>query len=55
MNLLQKIHLKIWGYYEDDGKTYMKCLDHGVTEAYIHGWGDNVGCVKCLRDRLESA
>lgn len=51
MNLSQKIHLKLFGYYEDGDKTYMECPVHGLTEAYVHGWKDKVDCIKCLEEK----
>ena len=55
MNLWQGIHLKLYGWYEDEGKTFIKCPIHGVTEAYVHGWKETVDCVACLQERLVRA
>ena len=52
MNLWQRIHLKIWGWYRDGDKTYTRCPTHGVTEAYVHGHYEKIGCVKCLQEHL---
>lgn len=55
MNLGQKIHLKLRGWYEEGEKTFMECPIHGVTEAYVHGWKEKVDCGKCLQELLVRA
>jgi hypothetical protein len=44
LNLSQKIHLKLRGWYEDGDKTFMECSVHGLTEV--------VECPKCVKERL---
>lgn len=45
--------MKIYGWCKlEDGKYMVKCGIHGVTEAYKHGYYDNLGCLKCLNEKL---
>lgn len=55
MNLWQRIHLKLRGWYEDGDKTYLKCPVHGLIEAYVHGYDERIDCLKCLQDVLVEA
>lgn len=48
-----KIHLRLFGWVEQDGKTFIKCEKHGLNEAYVHGWAQHVDCLKCLEERMK--
>ena len=48
MSLWQRIHLKLFGWYEAGEKTYLRCPKHGLAEGYVHGAKKKVDCLACL-------
>lgn len=50
MTRWEKVNLAIVGYFERDGKTFIECPKHGVTDGYIHGWKEYIGCLKCIKE-----
>jgi len=55
MNMLEKLHLKIFGWYQVTGteKYMINCDIHGLTTAYIHGFRNKIDCIKCIQEERE--
>jgi hypothetical protein len=52
INFKQIIHLKLYGWIFIDNKYYVKCKLHGITEAVLHGWHQDVTCLECLESGI---
>jgi len=50
--LHNKIRLAIYGYYKNEqGEYIIKCKEHGITKGYMHGYNNNIGCIKCTIEK----
>lgn len=49
ISVIQKIHLKVFGYYKIGRQYYVNCPTHGNTLAYSHGY-ENLSCLKCMEE-----